>query len=132
MTSSLSKPFERVLQKQIVEFLHYKSCFSEMQFGFGNNCSTIDALFYCTESFRLAVNNNRNITAALLDLSKAFDSVKHNVLKEKLIPGQNPTEQKFIKVCLNHYINDLSKNNKVTARLFSMQMALYFSQNIRI
>ena len=59
-----------------------------MQFCFRKNYSierTIDALLYCTESFRLVVDNNKIITAALLDLSKAFDSIKHNILKEKLI-----------------------------------------------
>ena len=68
VTSFQIKVFERLLQKQIVAFLHNERC--ETQFGFRNNYSTLDALLYCTESFRLAIENNRIITAALLDLSK--------------------------------------------------------------
>ena len=71
--------------KKIVEFLHNERCYSETQFGFRNNYSTIDALLYCTESCRLAIDNNKIITAALLDLSKVFDSIKRKILKEKLI-----------------------------------------------
>ena len=43
------------------------------------------ALLYCDNSFRLAIENKKIVTAALLDLSKAFDSIKHTILKEKLI-----------------------------------------------
>ena len=85
MTSSLSKVFERLLPKHIVELLHNERGYSKTQFCFRNNHSTIDALLCCTESFRLAVDHNKIITAALLDLSKAFDSIKHKILKEKLI-----------------------------------------------
>ena len=73
------------MQKQIVEFLHNERCFSETQSGFRNNYSTIDALLYCTESFRLDIDNNKIITTHLLNLSKAFDSSKHNTLKKRLI-----------------------------------------------
>ena len=68
VTSFLSKIFERLRQKQIAHFLHNERVYSETQFGFRNNYSTIDALLFCTESFRLAVDNNKLITAALLDL----------------------------------------------------------------
>ena len=83
VTSSLSKIFERLLQKLIVVL--NERCYSETQFGFRNNYSTIDALLYCTESCRLAVDNNKIITAAHLDLSKTFDSIKHNILEERLV-----------------------------------------------
>ena len=53
--------------------------------GFRINYSTIDAFLYCTESFRLSVDNNKIITYALDDLSKAFDSIKHNILNGQLI-----------------------------------------------
>ena len=46
--------------------------------------STIDALVYCTETVRYHINNNNFITAALLDLSKALDSINHKILLHKL------------------------------------------------
>ena len=58
---------------------------AETQFGFRNNFSTKIALLYCTELFRLAVDINSIVTAALRYLSKTFDSIERNILKEKLI-----------------------------------------------
>ena len=85
MTSSLFIVFERLQQEQIVEFLHNECCYSETQFSFQNNYSTIDALSFCSELLRLVIDNYKLITAARPDLSKAFDSIKQYISKEKLI-----------------------------------------------
>ena len=44
----------------------------------------MDALVYSTENFRYLIEQNNCVTTALLDLSKAFDSIKHNILILKL------------------------------------------------
>ena len=83
-TSSLAKVFERLLREQTLEYLEKFGLLSNTQFGFRNKVSTIDALVYCTETIRYHINNNNFITAALLDLSKAFDSTNHKILLQKL------------------------------------------------
>ena len=55
------------------------------QFGFRKNISTQDALAYVTESIRNQIDSKKIVHAALLDLSKAFDSVSHEVLIEKML-----------------------------------------------
>ena len=54
------------------------------QFGFRKIFSTNDALLLLTESIRKQIDDKKNVLAALLDLSKAFDSISHNKLLEKL------------------------------------------------
>ena len=55
-----------------------------MQFGFRSNYSTTDALHFATESIIQSLDQNQFGVAALLDLSKAFDSISHRILFEKL------------------------------------------------
>ena len=84
MTSSLSKMFERLLRDQIVEILLKNNVHSRTQFGFRSKISTMDALVYSTEDFRYLIEQNKYDTTALLDLSKAFDSIIHNILILKI------------------------------------------------
>ena len=55
-----------------------------MQFGFRSNDSTTDAILFATESIRQSLDRNQFVAAALLDLIKAFDSISHGILFEKL------------------------------------------------
>ena len=44
----------------------------------------MDAILYCSEFFRKSRNENKSVAVSLLDLSKAFDSIDHDQLKNKL------------------------------------------------
>ena len=76
--------FEKLLRDQIVEFLLKNNVHSRTQFGFRSKISTMDALVYSTGNFRYLIEQNKYVTTALLDLSKAFDSINHNILILKL------------------------------------------------
>ena len=85
ITGALSKVFEKFLYKQINEYLISQKLLSNTQFGFRTSYSTIDAILYCTEAFRKVIDNNKTVACSLLDLSRAFDSIDHTYLKQKLM-----------------------------------------------
>ena len=69
------------------EYLLKDDPLSKQQSGFRAAYSTIDAidaLLYCSESFRKSIHNNKIVDAALFDLSKVFDSINHNFLQLKI------------------------------------------------
>ena len=61
ITVALSKVFEKLLYKQINEYLISQKLLSNTQFGFRTSYSTIDAILYCTEAFRKAKDNNKTV-----------------------------------------------------------------------
>ena len=84
ITSALSKIFENILRDQIVSHLNRNNILSASQFGFRSSYSSSDALLIATENIRSRINENKNVAAAFIDLSKAFDSISHSILLEKL------------------------------------------------
>ena len=54
------------------------------QFGFLKKRSTNDAILEFTEFCYSALNEKKSTATALLDLSKAFDTIDHNILVKKL------------------------------------------------
>lgn len=85
LTSIVSKIIERLLVMQINEYLDKHSLLSPFQFGFRKKFSTNDALLYVTEQFRTDISAGKTVSLAMLDLSKAFDSLSHSILTTKLM-----------------------------------------------
>ena len=84
ITCAFSKIFEKIFNAQITEHLDKFQIMTPFQFGFRKNISKQDALVYVTESIRNQIDSKKIVHAALLDLSKAFDSMSHEVLIEKI------------------------------------------------
>ena len=66
------------------EYLEMNNLLRPLQLGFRAKSSTTDALLYATETIRNDSNDNQSTAAAFSDTSKAFNSMSHENLLEKL------------------------------------------------
>ena len=58
--------------------------FYKKQFGFQKNCSTEHAILELVEQITKSFDNNNYMLGVFIDLSKAFDTVNHEILLNKL------------------------------------------------
>ena len=81
----ISKIFETVLQEQLTEyFIITNNLFAPQQYGFRENSSTELAALELIDRLLNQMNNHKIPTNFYIDLSKAFDSLQHDILLEKL------------------------------------------------
>ena len=78
----ISKLFERAINEQLVNFFnqHFHIFLSAFRSGYG--CQS--ALLKITEDWKKALDENQYVAAVLMDLSKAFDCLPHDLLLLKL------------------------------------------------
>ena len=84
---AISKIFEQIMKTRITNFLISRGSLSENQHGFLGGRSTTTALFQIVEQVMNAFNEERTAQLTMLDLSKAFDLVDHEMLLAKLHHG---------------------------------------------
>jgi hypothetical protein len=80
----LFKGFERLICNQFVDYLDSGRLLSPYQSGFRNCRSTATALTKIKDDIHLGVERLRFSISVLLDFSKAFDSMSHDLLLHKL------------------------------------------------
>ena len=78
----LSKVFERLMQKQMNSFI--TDYLSDFLCGYRQGYNTQHALIKLTESWRQSLDSRGYSGAALMDLSKAFDTINHELPIAKL------------------------------------------------
>ena len=80
----LSKVRERLAHKQFLEFLTAHDKLSTYQIGNRKMHSTETALINVADNILKAIDEKSASSLVLLDMSKAFESLNHNLLLEKL------------------------------------------------
>ena len=78
------KVFEKILYKQLYSFLSSNSVLHDQQFGFRKGHSTTHALHKSVNDITKSIAKNKHVLGIFIDLSKAFDTLDHNILLRKL------------------------------------------------
>ena len=78
------KLLERHIHQVITTHLNETRPLSNKQWGFQPGKSTVTALLAVTHDWLKALESRHNVCSVFLDLHKAFDSVLHRLLLEKL------------------------------------------------
>ena len=80
----LSKILEHAVHTQLMDYLEKHNLITPYQFGYRKNQSTNDAATILVDDIREMVDNGQLVGAVFIDLSKAFDTLSHDMMLEKL------------------------------------------------
>lgn len=81
---SLSKPIEYIMTEQITEYIIKNDLIDKNQYGFVPTSNTTAACITLVSEIQKSLDNNQICACLSIDLRKAFDSIDHRKLIQKL------------------------------------------------
>ena len=125
---------EKIIFNNLYAYLHRNNLITKNQSGFRPGDSTTNQLLYLLDEIHQAFDNTKSLEAVFLDISKAFDKVRHDGLIFKLeqngIPGnllrllQNYLDDRKQRVVINGSYSDYSNLNQVCLK--ALFLVLYY------
>ena len=106
--------FERHISTCLIDFLDKHELIYDNQSGFRRHHSCQTSLTKMVDNWFTAMNNNEIVGTVLLDLSKAFDLVNHQILKQKLAAYKfsQPSQKWF-----SSYLSNRTQQVQVSGKL---------------
>ena len=109
---TLSKILEKVIHKRTYSYLQKNKILYNSQYGFRPKHSTNDAITELITDITENLEDKTNTITTFLDLSKAFDTIDHNILLNKLEHyGLRGKSQKWFKSYLTNRKQYVKINN---------------------
>jgi len=84
LTSIVCKVFERIIRDELVNHMESNELFTKQQHGFRQKHSCVTQLLEVTDDWYNILDEGGNIDSIYLDFRKAFDTVPHKRLKNKI------------------------------------------------
>ena len=81
---TVARVFERLLYNQLHDYLIDNKILCSHQWGFRSLYSRSLALIDCADNWAINIDNGNINFTVLLDIKKAFDTIDHNILLQKL------------------------------------------------
>ena len=103
----ISKLLERIVHTQPYTYLNDTGLLTAEQSGFRKNHSTQTSLHKLLENFYSDIENGKNIGMLALNLPKAFDTVNHKILQNKL------KHYGISEICLNWFRSYLESRTQM-------------------
>lgn len=113
----LGKVLEHLVKKRLTHFIEDKKLLNTRQFGFRKNRSTVQAVYKLVQDIIDGFENGHHVSTTLIDLSKAFDCISHDVLFTKLEHyGIRGVALKFFQSYLSNRYISVYYNNDVSPK----------------
>jgi hypothetical protein len=107
---TISKIFERAMYSRLIKFIDKHSLISNCQFGFRKGKSTAEAVLRFVNYIYDSLNCKKHSLSIFIDLKKAYDTVNHTILLNKLQRyGIRGLPQSWFK----SYLSDRKQNVKI-------------------
>ena len=84
LLTTMSKVMEKVVYQKVYQFLTNTGQICETQYGFCSNHSCEHAIAQVIGNILKNLEGNKSTIAVMLDLSKAFDTIEHRIMIQKL------------------------------------------------
>lgn len=106
-----SKVFEGLLHKQLMQYFECNNLFSQNQYGFRKNRGTCDTVLNLVDGVIKKLEQKQVVSFRSFDMSKAFDTIDHNTLCNKLAYyGVEPSAIETLRSYLSDRIQYVYKN----------------------
>ena len=108
----LSKILERLMYNRLILYINHHGLLYEYQFGFQKGKSTHMVLITLIDKITEAMDQGELVIGIFLDFSKAFDSVDHGILLQKLeLYGVQDIALKWFDSYLSNRLQYVTYNN---------------------